>query len=172
MSTHQDTHRVYLTGSCPACGGPGSELTDGADETTCLWCAAAFPVLREQWWCPVCLWWLPAKPAQPSNRVAPAHQVTIGCGREDCPAVINQGRTFACRDHPTGSDCSWGCGGFYCILHLGEHDCPGFADLSMHTRAVLAGEPVCDWDGDLWPCAAVRAQPDNPTIGGGVGGAA
>lgn len=173
---HRSTHPVHLTGSCPRCGGPGGDLADGGDETACSWCAATFVVPRLEWWCTPCGAWLRSKPgrglgavaAAPNQADPPAPAV---CGRIGCGTVINRGRVFYCGELEDDA-CPWGCGGFFCIPHLGSHECSGFEDLSMHLCVWAAGEPACEWDGDPWPCAAVRADPDNPTIGALRGGAA
>ena len=184
-------HPVRRTASCPACGGPGAAFDPGdcPDETNCTYCGASFRVTRPEWWCDPCGAWLAARPT-PAETLGisdvlldRAHQllehryqllglagrpigyhVSATCDHPDCTAEINRGLAFLCGDRHSQA-LLWGCGGFYCRLHLSAHQCTGFEDLSMHSPRVEDGEQVCDWDGDVWPCSPVRAAPDNPTIG-------
>lgn len=185
------SHPVRRTGSCPACGGPGDafEPDEVPDETSCTYCGSGFQVVRPEWWCEACAGWLNARPVPTRTGSLSAtvlerdhrlmerdyqlmglagrpvgYCVSAACDLPGCATEINRGLAFLCGDRH-GPVLLWGCGGFYCRVHLSSHHCPGFADLSMHYPRIEDGDQVCDWDGDGWPCSPVRSAPDNPTVG-------
>lgn len=161
---HQRPHKhsLTMTACCTWCGGPA--LTPVGDEATCAWCNAPFKATLLQPWCDRCSSWLAPQRVRRTEptQIDPAR--TAKCAHPGCNERINHGPAFLCGD-PCDNKLLWGCGQFYCRTHVDAgHDCPGYADLSMHVHDEIAGEAVCEWDHEPYPCSAVRADPDNPTI--------
>lgn len=61
----------------------------------------------------------------PDGREA-GYGVQALCDSEYCFTRIDRGLGWLCGDHPDGwrdAD-EWGCGGYFCTEHDGNHDCP------------------------------------------------